>query len=101
MFLLKLENAIKIEEGGYVGKSTSHQLTAAPKPRPLSTAEALEKSLKEAKPLLPLKERNPKLWAENEARLAAQREEEKKRQEEWARYDMEAKLKRQGGKNGY
>lgn len=73
----------------------------APKPKPISTAEALEKSLKEAKPLLPLKERNPKLWAENEARLAAQREEEKKRQEEWARYDMEAKLKRQGGNNGY
>lgn len=97
LFLLKVENAIKIEEGGYVGKSTSHQLTAAPKPRPLSTAEALEKSLKEAKPLLPLKERNPKLWAENEARLAAQREEEKKKQEEWARYDMESNLKRQGG----
>lgn len=73
----------------------------APKPKPISTAEALEKSLKEAKPLLPLKERNPKLWAENEARLAAQREEEKKRQEEWARYDMEANLKRQGGNNGY
>ena len=73
----------------------------SPKPKPISTAEALEKSLKEAKPLLPLKERNPKLWAENEARLAAQREEEKKRQEEWARYDMEANLKRQGGNNGY
>lgn len=81
LFLLKTENAIKIEEGGYSGKAGVNQQLTTPKPKPKSTAEMLEDSLRNAPTFKPLKERNPELWAKNEKWKAHQEEVERQREE--------------------
>lgn len=58
-----------------------NQQSTTPKPKPKSTAEMLEESVKNAPTFRPLKERNPELWAKNEKWKAHQEEVERQREE--------------------
>lgn len=64
----------------------NQQLTT-PKPKPKSTAEMLEESVKNAPTFKPLKERNPELWAKNEKWKAHQQEMERQREEKLREYE--------------